>query len=108
MVPFCVSFGFEVFQRPTFESTTIQFLCVGVLGLMAAGIFVWFWFWYKTVLYIAMYAGQHLLCPLVERIIEPLWRRVVLPLLKWTVTPGVVIHKLVSTDSVRAFLDKLR
>jgi hypothetical protein len=66
------------------------------------------WYWWKTILFIAMYACENAVEPLIRNVIEPLWRRVVLPLLKWTVAPAVLIHKLGWTEALRAFIDKLR
>ena len=66
------------------------------------------WYWWKTILFVSMYACANAVEPLIRNVIEPLWRRVALPLLKWTVAPAVLIHKLGWTDALRAFIDKLR
>lgn len=66
------------------------------------------WYWYKALLCISMYACENGIEPFIRRVVEPRWRRAILPLLKWTVAPVFVIHKLNWGDSLRTFIDKLR
>jgi hypothetical protein len=66
-----------------------------------------FWYWVKALQYVLMYACAYVVQPLVVQVIEPMWRVVLLPLLKWAVAPAFLLHKVASLDRVRAWLEKL-
>jgi len=64
------------------------------------------WYWWKTILYIVMYAHENLVEPLIRRVLEPLWTGVLWPVIKWIAVPTLLARKFEWVESLRSFLEK--
>jgi len=64
------------------------------------------WYWLKALQYLAIYAHEAIIDPIVTYLIEPFWRRVLFPLLKWIGASLVALLRTELIDALRSIIDR--